>query len=351
MTCSDASISMRPIGQTRLSVTELGFGAASLGNLYREVDDATAKHTLQVAIDAGMRYVDTAPYYGFGLSERRVGDVLRAVARDEFVLSTKVGRILEPVPEHEGSEERYGFLSPMPFEPRFDYSYDAIMRSFEDSMQRLGLARIDILFVHDIGTITHGEANDAHMKDLMDSGYRALDELRSGGLINAIGLGVNEFEICELAMEFGQFDCFLLAGRYTLLEQEALTSFLPKCASHGATVVIGGAYNSGILATGTRSGKTAYYNYAPAPESVIQHVRRIEAVCDAHGVELASAALQFPLAHAQVSCVIPGLGSPRRIAQTLLQYRSNIPSDFWSELKHEALVREDAPTPGGDVSP
>jgi D-threo-aldose 1-dehydrogenase len=334
------------LGQTGLRVSEIGFGAASLGNLYQETEDSEARAAIDAALAAGIRYFDTAPYYGFGLSERRVGDALRRIDRDAFVLSTKVGRLLAPAPTVADASERRGFHSPMPFEPGYDYSYQGVMRSFEDSLQRLGLARIDILLVHDIGAVTHGAANDELFEICMGSGYRALDELRAKGLIGAIGLGVNEWEVCEAAMERGRFDCFLLAGRYTLLEQSALDSFMPKCQRHGATLVIGGAYNSGILATGTRRGGALHYDYAPASDAVIDRVRRIEAVCDTYGVTLAAAALQFPLAHPIVSNVIPGLGSPRRVTQTMELYREAIPEAFWRALKQEKLLREDAPVPG-----
>jgi D-threo-aldose 1-dehydrogenase len=234
----------------------------------------------------------------------------------------------------------------MPFEPLFDYSYRGVMRSFEDSLQRLGLARIDILFIHDIGAVTHGAANAELFRVCMDGGYRALNELREKGLIGAIGLGVNEWEVCEEAMGHGRFDCFLLAGRYTLLEQHALERFMPKCAAHGASLVIGGAYNSGILATGTRGGGPLHFNYLPAPEAIIQRVGRIEAVCDTFGVTLAAAALQFPLAHPLVASVIPGLNSPQRVSETLALAQQVIPAAFWQELRRQGLLDPRAPVPG-----
>lgn len=337
----------RRVGRTGLLLSEIGFGASALGNLYESMTDAEARATMDAAWTAGVRYFDTAPYYGFGLSERRVGDALRAVDRNGFVLSTKVGRLLAAAPEITQASERCGFHSPLPFEPVYDYSYRGVMRSFEDSLQRLGLSRIDVLFVHDIGAATHGAANPELFKICMEGGYRALDELRAKGLVGAIGLGVNEWQVCEAAMQHGRFDCFLLAGRYTLLEQSALDSFMPKCESHGATLIIGAAYNSGILATGTRRGGVLHYNYGPASEAIIERVRRIEAVCDVHGVTLAAAALQFPLAHPIVSSVIPGLGSPHRVAQTMELFNEPIAPEFWRELKQQGLLREDAPTPTG----
>ena len=344
---STVPVNSRTLGRTGLRVSEIGFGAASLGNLYQAVEESEARATVDAAWRAGVRYFDTAPYYGFGLSERRVGDALRAANRDELVLSTKVGRLLVPAPHVADESERHGFCSAMPFEPVYDYSYRGVMQSFEQSLQRLGLARIDVLFVHDIGMLTHGDANRELFKICVEGGFKALDELRAKGLVRAIGLGVNEWEVCEAAMEHGRFDCFLLAGRYTLLEQGALDSFIPKCARHGATLVVGGAYNSGILATGTRRGGALHYNYAPAPAAIIERVRRIETVCDAYGVTLAAAALQFPLAHSVVSSVIPGLGNARRVVQTMELFHEPVPPAFWHELKRQRLLREDAPTPNG----
>ena len=285
-----------------MHLSTLGFGAASLGNLYREIDDQSAREAIAAAAQIGMRYFDTAPFYGFGLSERRAGDFLRTLDREQFVLSTKVGRVLEPAPLHKGSEERHGFCSPMPFEPVYDYSYDGVMRSYEASLARLGLARIDILLVHDIGAFTHGEENQRHFRALSGGGVHALQELKAAGDISAVGLGVNEYQVCEDVMEIGQWDCFLLAGRYSLLEQNPLDGFMEKCLAHGATLIIGGAYNSGILATGVRHG-TAYYNYAPAPRGIVEKVEKIEDICDAHGVLLPAAAIQFPAAHQAVSSV------------------------------------------------
>lgn len=336
----------RRLGSHGPEVTELGFGAASLGNLYQPVSDAEARAVIDAAYAGGVRYFDTAPHYGFGLSERRLGDGLRAHSRTEFVVSTKVGRLLVPLPDGAESTERHGFHSALPFEPVFDYSYGGVMRSFEDSLQRLGLARIDVLLIHDIGKVTHGAANTELFRLCMDGGYKALDELRAQGRVGAIGLGVNEFEVCQDAMQWGRFDCFLLAGRYTLLEQQSLDAFMPACASHGATVIIGGAYNSGILATGTRSSGTKYFNYAPAPDAILERVARIESVCDEFGVTLAAAALQFPLAHPLVASVIPGVATVQQFAQTLQMFSEDIPAAFWHTLKARGLLRTDAPTPG-----
>jgi D-threo-aldose 1-dehydrogenase len=334
----------RSIGKTTLKVTELGFGAAPLGNLYRPVSDGDARDTAIAAIEAGIAYFDTSPYYGFGLSERRLGDAIRG--RDGIVLSTKVGRLLKADPSVHGNAERHGFFSPMPFEPEYDYSFEGVMNSWEASKHRLGLARIDILYVHDIGRLTHGDRHGTTFRQLTDGGgFRALEKLRSGGAIHAFGLGVNETAICLEAMEHVRLDVILLAGRYTLLEQSALDALLPACVQSGTSIVVGGPYNSGILATGTRQGGALHYDYGIAPQSVIDRVRRLESVCERHGVPLAAAALQFPLAHPQVASVIPGLSNPRRIEGTLKLFTMSIATAFWHELKNEGLIHADAPIP------
>lgn len=326
-------------------LTPLGLGCAPLGNLYHSLTDQQASETVAAAWDAGFRYFDTAPYYGLGRSEQRIGAALQRMAAQDFVISTKVGRILDHDKSGQCASEKHGFIDPLPFVVRFDYSYDGIMGSYEASLKRLGLSQIDILLVHDIGRATHGEANSRHFNDLVRSGYRALDELRSSGQVKAIGLGVNEWEICLDAMRIGRWDCFLLAGRYTLLEQVALHEFFPDCILHGAKIILGGAYNSGILATGTRSGAALRYNYDDAPRPIIDQVSRIEAICDRHGVTLAAAALQFPLAHPAVASVIPGLGDPQMIELTKRLAAERIPSDFWADLTRAGLLDCDAPVP------
>lgn len=337
------SIERRRVGSTHISVDILGFGCASLGNLFHRVSQTEAARILDTAWRHGFRYFDTAPHYGQGLSERRVGDALRPREGKEYVLSTKVGRLLRPAGY---AVERHGFLSPMPFDIVYDYSYDGVMRSFEDSLQRLGLDRIDILFMHDIGTATHGADNERLFPVAMDGGYRAMQQLRSQGRVGAIGLGVNEYEVCQAALEYGDWDCFLLAGRYTLLEQEPLDSFLPKCMQRNCSIIIGGAYNSGILATGVRNRTPLRYNYAHAPERIVDKVSRIESTCERFEVPLAAAALQFPLAHPAVASVIPGIGKPGRIEQTLNLFTFEIPAEFWSALVEQNLLRDDAPVPG-----
>ena len=233
----------------------------------------------------------------------------------------------------------------MPFDIQYDYSYDGVMRSFEDSIQRLGLDRIDMLFIHDIGEDTHGSNNDTLFPIAMEGGYKALNSLREQGLVKAIGLGVNEYQVCQEAMKHGDWDCFLLAGRYTLLEQEALDSFLPQCDKNNCSVVIGGPYNSGILATGTINNITPYYNYQPASKEIVDRVKRIELVCNEYMIDLAAAALQFPLGHPCVASVIPGIGKPSRVSRTISLFNQPIPHDFWITLKQKGLIKENAPTP------
>ena len=334
----------RLIPRANVRVSEVGFGAAMLGNLYQPLGDGESRETLAAALDAGMTYVDTAPRYGHGLSERRVGDVLRE--RSNVQLSTKVGRLFRANPKLQGNAERNGFRSPMPFESIYDYSYGGVMRSYEDSLQRLGLARVDFLYVHDIGRLTHGDDHPRVFAELTGGGFRALEELRASGAIAGFGLGVNEWEVCLEAMDHADLDVVLLAGRYTLLEQGAVTRFLPACVERRISVVIGGAYNSGILATGTRGGETPLYDYQPAPAHIVERVRGLEAVCDEFSVPLAAAALQFPLAHPAVVSVIPGLGSVARVAQTLDLYHTPIPPGFWTRLRDKALVDPGAPLPG-----
>jgi D-threo-aldose 1-dehydrogenase len=327
-----------------LSFTALGFGTAPIGNMRRVMSDAEAEATVESAWDRGGRYFDTAPLYGHGLAERRTGAVLKAKPRDAFLLSTKVGRLLEPCAPGEEASGIYQDVPP--FKVRFDYSHDGVMRSFEESLGRLGLDRVDILYVHDIDVMTHGSpaAAEARTRELMDQGgWQALDELRANGDVAAIGAGVNAWEPCIRLMELADPDLFLLAGRYTLLEQDALISLLPACAAKGVGVVIGGPFNSGILATGSRPG--AIYNYEPAPTEILARTDLIEAVCATHGVRLGQAALQFPLGHPSVVCVIPGGQNPAEVAENLALLEAPIPDTLWRDLKRAGLMSLDAPAP------
>jgi D-threo-aldose 1-dehydrogenase len=330
----------RTIGKTGVAVSSLGFGGAAIGNLYAETGDDQVRLCLHAAGDAGVRYFDTAPMYGHGLSEHRIGEALRQKPRDSFVLSTKVGRMLRPVAAEAVGESI--FPGCMPFACVFDYSYDAVMRSIEDSLQRLGFNRIDIALLHDVEAATHGaEDAERYFHQAMDGGYRALDKLRSEGTIRAIGCGGNEWQAAERLARAGDFDCFLLAGRYTLLEQTSLDSFLPYCEQHSISVVIGGPYNTGILATGAVPG--AYFDYAPAGPEVLEKVSRIEAICRDHNVPLAAAALQFPLHHPAVASVIPGSRSVEELRRNLDNMTCDIPDGLWADLKQAGLLRTDAP--------
>jgi D-threo-aldose 1-dehydrogenase len=309
--------------------------------MYHPIEERTAIDTVRSAFTSGIRLFDTAPLYGHGLSEHRIGEALRPYPRDDFVLSTKIGRLLKPTPP-EQIDGRI-FHGTLPFSIDYDYSYDAVMRSFEDSLQRLGMHRIDILLIHDVDIWTHGskQASDQRIREVMAGGYKAMLKLRDEGVISAIGAGVNEWQICQTLAEQGDFDCFLLAGRYTLLEQEALESFLPLCEQRNISVIIGGPYNTGILATGAIAG--AYYNYQPAPAGIMQRTAAIEAVCQRYEISLASAALQFPLHHPAVACVIPGARQPDEIERNIELFSTPIPAGLWQELISAGLLREDAP--------
>jgi len=326
--------------------TELGFGTAPLGNLFRALPEEEAQATAQAAWDAGIRYIDTAPLYGLGLSETRLNHFLRGKPRDSYVLSTKVGRLLEVCwPDQRTGIGKF-FDTPSRREV-YDYSHDGIMRSVEASLERLGIDRIDILFVHDIDVFNHktAAARDEKVAELMKSGYGALLKLRDQGIIKAFGAGVNEWEVCEILARQGDFDLFLLAGRYTLLEQEALTTFLPLCEQRKIGIVIGGAYNSGILATGAKPG--AFYNYDPAPQHILDRVAGIEKIVTSHGVKLVEAALRFPLVHPAVVSVIPGASRPQEVALNMHTLGADIPSALWGELKAKGFIRAEAPVPHG----
>lgn len=333
----------RRLGRVDLEVTAFAFGAAPIGNIFRPITEQESDAMVQHAWDAGVRFYDTAPMYGHGLSELRTGHSLRWKQRDDFVLASKVGRVLKPA--RRDTINFAPWVDGAPFTMHFDYSYDGTMRSFEDSLQRLGLERMDVCFIHDIDVFTRGAEQPAVFEQAMDGCWRALERLRSEGLVKAIGVGVNEWQVCHEALKRRDFDCFLLAGRYTLLEQDALDEFLPLCEQRGAAVVVGGGFNSGILATGARPG--AKYNYAPAPQAILDKVARIEAVCTAHGVPLPAAALQFVVAHPAIPSFIAGTRTVEQLRQNLAWFSHPIPADFWADLKRRGLLREDAPVPAG----
>ena len=325
----------RRIGRTALAVTEYSFGTAGLGGLYRECTREAAMATLDAAWEAGIRYFDTAPFYGLGLAERRVGDFLRDKPRDSFVLSTKVGRLLHPVPENQVPD--YSYVKPLNFDVTYDYGYDAIMRSVEMSYARLGLNRIDILYVHDIGGYTHGAAKNAvYLRQLLDSGLKALEELKSSGVISAYGLGVNEVPVCLDVMRHADIDCILLAGRYTLLDRSAVAELLPLCAKKHTSLVVGGVFNSGILATGPVEG--AHFDYMPATDEVRAKVAAMEAIAGQRAMPLAAPALQFPLANPNVASVLLGTAKPSSLTRNMELTRYGIAPEDYAAFEPHTLV-------------
>jgi D-threo-aldose 1-dehydrogenase len=333
----------RTIGKTGVAVTEYSFGTAPLGGLYRACPRDAAMATLAAAWDEGLRYFDTAPWYGLGLAERYTGDFLRDRPKGSYVLSTKVGRVLYPVPDDKIPD--YGFVDPLPFDGRYDYSYDGIMRSVEMSYARLGLNRIDILYVHDIGVYTHGaDQNAFHMRQFFDSGLRALSELKASGVIGAYGLGVNEVPVCLDVMREADLDCILLAGRYSLLDRSAEAELLPLCERKGTSLVVGGVFNSGILATGAVPG--AHFDYMPATPDVIRKVDAMMDVAKARDLPLAAPALQFPLNHKVVASVLLGTQRPESLRRNMELARLDLPQDIYNAFEPHTLV---APPLGRDA--
>ncbi len=328
-----------------------GLGGAPLGNLFRALSDRTAIALVRYAHAAGARYFDTAPHYGHGRSERRVGDALRDFPRDDYLLSTKVGRLLEPRADAPG--DQHGYIDTLPFVQRYDYTAKGVRRSLADSLQRLGLARIDLVYVHDIDRATHGEAHPRRLADALEGGFPALATLKAEGTIGGYGLGVNDVAICREVLRHADLDVILLAGRYTLADQSALPELLPECHRRGVIIVLGGPFNSGILATGARppDGSVPHFNYAPAPRAVVEHVAAIERVCGQFAVPLPAAALQFPLGHPAVTCVLPGARSAAEFDENLRHARYPIPARFWRALRDQHLIDAHAPLPGEQPSP
>ncbi|PUB11088.1 aldo/keto reductase [Yoonia sediminilitoris] len=326
-----------------VALTQLGFGGAPLGNLYRKIEDSDAQATLDAAWDAGIRYFDTAPQYGLGRSEMRFSEALTRFDGDAMILSTKVGRVLVDCAPEDVTPE--AFVDVPQKRIVFDFTYEGIMRSYEDSIARLKSEQIDMLLLHDIDAGSNGQAfEDKNLRELFSQGgYRALTELREAGRISAIGAGVNTWQICERLLGEADFDGFLLAGRYTLLEQDPLDSFLPLCIKRDVGIILGGPYNSGILATGAVEG--AHFDYTPAPEKIMQRVRKLSEVCATHDTPLIAAALQFPLGHEAVKTVIPGASNADEVRQNVAIFETPIPEALWSDLKTEGLIRTDAPTP------
>jgi D-threo-aldose 1-dehydrogenase len=331
-----------------IDIGAFGLGGAPLGNLFAPIDEADAVALVRAAHARGVRYFDTAPHYGNGLSERRMGTALRAVPRDSFVLSTKVGRLL--VADADAPRDQNSYVGVLPFVQRWDYSYDGTLRSIDESLQRLGLARIDYAYIHDVARDAHGDAQPQRFKEAMEGAAKALARLRAEGTIRGYGLGVNDSRVCIDALAHADPDVFLLAGRYTLLDQSALPQLLPQCVQRGVRVVLGGPFNSGILATGARpaDGRAPYFDYAPAPPAIVARAAAIEALCAAHGVPLKAAALQFPRAHPAIACVLPGARSVAELDENIALAARRIPAAFWRDLRAERLVHADAPLPQGE---
>ena len=340
-TTSPARISTRKLGRTGIPISVIGFGSAPLGDLYSRLPDEPAIAAVAAAHAAGITIFDTAPLYGHGLAEHRIGTALRRIPRDSFTLSTKVGRYMSPLAQRVGDS---GYVGGFRHAAVFDYSYDGAMRSLEQSLLRLGLERVDVLLIHDVDKWTHGrDAIETRFREAMDGAYRALARLREEGTVKAIGVGVNEAEMCARFARAGDFDVMMLAGRYTLLEQGALDDFLPLAVEKGIAVLIAGAFNSGILATGPIHG--AHYNYKPAPPAIIERVIRIEAVCRANGVKLAHAAIAFPFGHPAVTSVVLGAVHPDEVRANIEAVSIPVPASLWSDLKSEGLLAPHAPAP------
>lgn len=336
-----STLPSRRLGRSGLAVTTLGFGGAPLGDLYARLDEASAVATVETALAAGVTLLDTSPLYGHGLSEHRIGAALRRSGRKDVVISTKIGRVALPFA---GRGDGSGYLGGLPHGMRFDYSYDGAMRSLEQSALRLGVDRLDIVLIHDVDVWTHGQDMiERRFSEAMDGAYRALDDLRSAGAVKAIGVGVNEAGMCERFARAGDFDTMLLAGRYSLLEQPALASFMPLAQEKGIGLMLGGVFNSGILATGPIAG--AKYNYRPAPPDILARVAAIEAVCTRHGVPLRRAALQFPLGHPAVASLVMGAVRPEEVADQAAELAAPVPAALWTELKAEGLLGADVPVP------
>lgn len=324
----------RNLGQRGLKTTLASMGGGGFGNFGRLLTNADAEALYTAAWEAGIRYFDTAPFYGRGRSERRLGPLLQDQPRDSFVLSTKVGRLMAPA---RGNLEEDGlFKNLAPFNQVYDYTYDGVMRSYEDSLQRLGMDRIDLLYVHDIGTILHGDQAPARLKDLKEGGIQALEELRNNGNISGYGLGVIDIDACLDCLDYADPDAFLLAARFTLLDQCDALPLLDRCAQRHVSVVIGGVFNSGILATGAKPDSR--YNYGTPTPEILDLVRRYELTCEDHGVALSAAALQFPFVHPAVASVLIGAGTVSSLERCMAGLESDIPAVFWQDLADEGLL-------------
>src|ERR1700692_2006608 len=336
-----STVPRRTLGRTGLEVSILGFGTAPLGDLYARLDDRTAIAAVKRAFEGGIKLLHTSPRYGRGLAEHRCGTAMRRTSRRDIVVCTKVGRWMDPFHQPDNGS---GFVGGLPHRATIDYSYDGTMRSVEQSLLRLGIDRLDLLLIHDVDVWTHGtDAIEDRFREAMEGAYVALDKLRAEGVVAGIGIGGNEAEMCVRFAQAGSFDTMLLAGRYSLLEQPALAQFLPLAQQQGIGVLLGGVFNSGILATGAVQG--AKYNYRDAPPQILAKVTQIERVCDAHGVALPTAALRFALGHPAVVSVVLGAQNPQEVERNVAALSSQVPTALWDELKAQHLLDADAPVP------
>lgn len=333
------------IGRTGVYVSELGFGGGPVGDLFVRLSDDEARATIRAAWKKGVRYLDTSPWYGRGMSERRMGDFVREQAgSSELVLSTKVGRVLHRPTKSSPFVPEF-WAGGLEFPHTFDYTYDGVLRSFEDSLQRLGVNQVDLLLIHDLDLAHHEDEQRvaAYIDQLAGGGWRALSELRDEGAVRGIGAGINELGMLDKFLDRFDLDFVLMALCYTLLEHDTLAHELPRCVEEGVSVVVGGAFHSGILATGARSG--AKYNYGETPAEYAHRVAKIEQLCARFEVPLAAAALQFPLAHEAVASVLVGMSSPQEVDQNADAFCTAIPGEFWEELRSSGLISANAPTP------
>jgi D-threo-aldose 1-dehydrogenase len=328
-----------PLGRSAVTVSALSFGGAPIGNLYQAVDDATAAGAVSAAFRAGVRLFDTAPHYGLGLSERRLGRALAPRRRADYVVSTKVGRVLVPDPAAAARRDDEGFDVPAAHRRVWDFSASGVRRSLAASLERLGLERVDLVMLHD---------PDHHWRQAVEEAYPVLHELRASGAIGAIGAGMNQWEMLADLVRHTEVDVVLIAGRYSLLDQSALDALLPLCASRKVSVLVGGAFNSGVLAT-PQPRRDATYDYVAGPPELIERARRIAAVCARHGVTLPQAALAFPAGHPAVASVVVGMRSPAEVGENLALAARPVPARLWQELVAEGLLRPDAPTPRGPL--
>lgn len=337
----------RSRGMTALALPRFGIGTAGIGNLYAPVSDAVAEATIAAAWEGGVRLFDTAPYYGFGLAERRLGAALAAVDPGQTaIISTKVGRVLEPEPAP--LRERHGFVDGDPFAPRFDYGRDGVLRSHEASLKRLRRDRVDSLLAHDLGALAHGADAEAQMRAFLDGGYGAMAELKAAGAVDAIGIGVNEVAVCEYLIERVDLDVVMIAGRYTLLDQQAGDRLLPLCLDKGVRVIAAAPYNSGVLARPLEQGTARHYDYAAAPVEVLERAAAIGAVCSAFDVDLPTAALHFPATDPAVASVVAGMAGPNEVAAHLARLAARVPDVLWKALAAQGLV---APSRRAEATP